>query len=197
MCIAVAVWQAIVGSVSNNFLETTLASAAPLKVRAMKDIPGSIDFSGLVARRLGPYDLELICMHRETMFLEAGGDPSKLRMMTRHFRPWLQPRLLDGRYYGFALMDAEQPVAAIGLMSIEWPPHPSHPTQDLRGYVLNVFVEPSYRRRGLASSLMKLGEAEFAQRGIGFAILHATQVGKPVYEGLGWTATSEMAKSIS
>ncbi|RMR05343.1 GNAT family N-acetyltransferase [Pseudomonas syringae group genomosp. 3] len=163
----------------------------------MKEIPGNIDFSGLTARRLVPNDREIICVHRETMFLEAGGDPSELRVMTEHFRPWLHQRLLDGRYYGFALMDTEQPVAAIGLMNIDWPPHPSHPTLDQRGYVLNVFVEPSYRRRGLASTLMKLAEAEFAQRGISFAILHATKAGKPVYEGLGWAATSEMAKNVS
>lgn len=131
------------------------------------------------------------------MFLEAGGDPSGLRVMTEHFRPWLQQRLCDGRYYGFALMDTGLPVAAIGLMNIDWPPHPSHPTLDQRGYVLNVFVEPSYRRRGLASALMQLAEAEFAQRGLSFAVLHATKTGKPVYEGLGWAATTEMAKTVS
>ncbi|GLZ86758.1 N-acetyltransferase [Metapseudomonas resinovorans] len=138
----------------------------------------------------------MICLHRETMFLEAGGDPSGLRVMTEHFRPWLHERLADGRYYGFALMDDGKPVAAIGLMSIDWPPHPAHPSLDQRGYVLNVFVEPAYRRRGLASALMKLAEGEFEQRGLHFAVLHATEAGRPVYEELGWAATSEMAKAI-
>ncbi|MCY1312699.1 Acetyltransferase (GNAT) domain protein [compost metagenome] len=93
-------------------------------------------------------------------------------------------------------MDDAQPVAAIGLMNLDWPPHPSHPNLDQRGYVLNVFVEPAYRRRGLASALMKLAEAEFAQRELSFAVLHATEAGKPVYEELGWAATAEMAKTI-
>ncbi|MGV8864840.1 MAG: GNAT family N-acetyltransferase [Pseudomonas sp.] len=162
----------------------------------MNEIPGNIDFSGLAVRPLGPGDREMICVQRETMFLEAGGDSSELRVMTEYFRPWLDQHLHDGRYYGFALVDTEQPVAAIGLMNIDWPPHPSHPTLDQRGYVLNVFVEPAYRRRGLASALMKLAEAEFAQREISFAVLHATKAGKPVYEGLGWSATSEMAKTV-
>lgn len=157
---------------------------------------GEIDFSGLQPRRLELADLQMICAHRETMFLEAGGVPADLQVMTEHFRPWLQPRLADGRYYGFALLDNGNPVAAIGLMNIDWPPHPAHPDQDLRGYVLNVFVEPAYRRRGLASALMRLAEAEFTQRGLSFAVLHATQVGRPVYEALGWAATAEMAKTI-
>jgi len=40
-------------------------------------------------------------------------------------------------------------------------------------------------------------EAEFARRGISFAVLHATQVRKPVYEQIGWMGTSEMAKAIT
>ncbi|MDV3438022.1 GNAT family N-acetyltransferase [Pseudomonas otitidis] len=156
----------------------------------------AIDFGGLQARQLVPDDLELICRHREAMFLEAGGDPAALRVMTEHFRPWLRVRLEDGRYYGFMVMDEGDPAAGIGLMSIDWPPHPAHPTQDQRGYVLNVYVEPAYRRRGLATALMKLAEAEFARRGLGFAVLHATEVGRPVYQALGWAATREMTKTL-
>ncbi|MDR6231555.1 ribosomal protein S18 acetylase RimI-like enzyme [Pseudomonas sp. SORGH_AS199] len=158
---------------------------------------GRIELSGLECRPLGPDDAEMIDLHRQTMFLEAGGDPDKLLVMAGHFLPWLEERLDDGRYYGFALCDADQVVGAIGLMTIDWPPHPSHPTMDQRGYVLNVFVEPTYRRRGLASALMQIAEAEFARRGITYAVLHATQVGKPVYEQIGWVGTSEMAKSIT
>lgn len=162
----------------------------------MNEFPCDIDFSGLTPRRLEVNDHAMICDHRERMFLEAGGDPSQLRVMTEHFRPWLLPRLTDGRYYGFALMDGVVNAAAIGLMSIDWPPHPSHPNQDQRGYVLNVFVEPAYRRRGLASALMRLAEAEFLARGVGFGVLHATEIGRPVYEAQGWKATAEMAKSL-
>ena len=162
----------------------------------MNDLPTLIDFPGLTVRRVRPADHAMVCAHREAMFLEAGGVPERLRLMTEHFSPWLRPRLEDGRYYGFVLLDQDHPVAAIGLMDIEWPPHPNHPTQDLRGYVLNVYVEPSHRRRGLARKLMQLAEAEFAQRGLGFAVLHATEAGRPVYAGLGWAATAEMAKTL-
>jgi len=154
------------------------------------------DFAGLALRLLVPGDLEMICAHREAMFLEAGRDPTVLQTMTGHFRPWLAPRLADGRYYGFVLLDGSRPAAAIGLMNIEWPPHPSHPQSDQRGYVLNVYVEAGYRRRGLATSLMRRAEAEFVERGLSFAVLHATQAGRPVYEGLGWDATTEMAKGL-
>jgi ribosomal protein S18 acetylase RimI-like enzyme len=148
------------------------------------------------SRALCDADLELICRHREEMFRDAGRSEEVLRPMTTNFRSWLQPRLHDGTYFGFVISDGDEPVAGIGLMLIDWPPHPSHPTQDKRGYVLNVYVEPAYRRRGLAHELMGLAEAEFERRGVGFAILHATEKGRDLYAGLGWSGTTEMSKTL-
>jgi len=72
----------------------------------MNPAQGRIDFSGLTCRTLEVNDLETICMHRQSMFLDAGGDLDKLQVMTQHFRPWLAQRLSDGRYFGFLLLDA-------------------------------------------------------------------------------------------
>lgn len=130
------------------------------------------------------------------MFREAGRDEAALAAMTPSFRDWLKPRLLDGSYFGFMLTEQEAVIAGIGLMSIDWPPHPSHPTQDQRGYVLNVYVEPSHRRQGLANMLMRLAEEEFNRRGLQYVILHATQMGRPLYEAMEWQATTEMAKVL-
>jgi ribosomal protein S18 acetylase RimI-like enzyme len=142
-------------------------------------------------------DVELVCRHREEMFRDAGRSEDVLKAMTQHFRDWLQPRLLDRSYFGFVVCDEDKPIAGIGLMMIDWPPHPSHPTSDKRGYVLNVYVEPEYRRRGLAQELMRMADSEFASRGVQFAILHATEKGRGLYEGLGWNGTTEMAKVVS
>jgi ribosomal protein S18 acetylase RimI-like enzyme len=147
-------------------------------------------------RELDERDLDLVCQHREKVYRETGGNKEVLQTMTQYFREWLQPRLRDGTYFGFVFSDNGQPVAGIGLMIIDWPPHPSHPTMDKRGYVLNVYVEPPYRKRGLARELMRLAEAEFAKRGIQFAILHSTEQGRSLYAGLGWNDTVEMSKSI-
>jgi len=79
-------------------------------------------------------------------------------------------------------------------MVIDWPPHPSHPQDDRRGYVLNMFVEPDYRGQGIATDLMNMADTEFQHRGIRYTILHATSKGRPLYEYLGWSGTTEMAK---
>jgi ribosomal protein S18 acetylase RimI-like enzyme len=150
-------------------------------------------------RPVRPDDLELICRHREEMFRESnapGRSDDMLRTMTASFRSWLAPRLRDGSYFGSIVEEGGKAIAGIGLMLIDWPPHPSHPAEDKRGYVLNVYVEPAHRGRGLAKMLMREAEAEFARRGVSFAILHATRMGRPLYEKIGWAQTAEMSKQM-
>jgi ribosomal protein S18 acetylase RimI-like enzyme len=153
----------------------------------------------LIERSLTPADLDLICRHRKEMF-RASGRPDRseqtLDTMTTSFLVWLEPRLASGTYFGFVIENDLMPVAGIGLMVIDWPPHPSHPTQDKRGYILNVFVEPSHRNRGVGTRLMTLAETELRKRGVSFAVLHATAMGQRLYNALGWKVTAEMAKSL-
>lgn len=153
----------------------------------------------LTTRPVSTDDLELICEHRERLFRESnapGRTEQIITTQTAHFRPWVAQRLRDKSYFGYIIEDAGRPVAGIGLMLIDWPPGPAHPTSDKRGYVLNVFVEPSHRRQGLAEKLMQMADAEFSSRGASYAVLNATRMGRPLYEKLGWTATNEMAKSL-
>ena len=145
-------------------------------------------------RPVAPSDLDTICRHRETLFREAGRQDDAIVAMRATFRDWLGPRLADATYSGFILEDGGESIAGIGLMVIDWPPHPNHPTEARRGYILNVFVEPAHRGQGLARRLMDLAEAEVARRGVSFLVLHATPMGRPAYEKWGWSAGPEMAK---
>jgi len=132
------------------------------------------------------------------MFRDAGRAEALLDAMAGPFRDWLKPRLDDGRYFGFIAERDGKAVGGIGLMVLEWPPHPLHPAQDRRGYVLNVYVEPAHRGQGIARALMKAGEAEFQKRGIAFLVLHATEQGRPLYEAMAWAAPgSEMVKPLA
>lgn len=144
-------------------------------------------------RSVGPADLELICRHRYEMFKASGRADEDLAPMGAAFEPWLRPRLLDGRYFGWIAESGGRPVGGLGMMVVDWPPHPSHPRQDRRGYVLNVFVEPDQRGRGVAHGLLDLAVAEARRRGVEYMFLHATAMGRPIYERRGWRATSEMA----
>jgi ribosomal protein S18 acetylase RimI-like enzyme len=147
-------------------------------------------------RRLGPEDLATICMHRYRMFAEMGSETAKLDAMCEPFAAWLKPRLDDRRYFGFVGEAEGAVVAGIGLLLLDWPPGPNHPTSDVRGYILNVYVEPEFRGRGIARTLMLHAEEEFRARGVVYEMLHASAMGKPVYDGLGWMMINEMGKAL-
>lgn len=153
-------------------------------------------WNGLEVRQIRAGDLDAICAHREAMFRDSGRTEEVLRAMAAPFRSWLAPRLASGEYFGHVLADHGRTIAGIGLMLIDWPPHPAHPDQGYRGYVLNVYVEPEYRRRGIARKLMAMADDAFTERGATYAVLHATAQGAPLYADLGWAGTSEMARSL-
>jgi GNAT superfamily N-acetyltransferase len=142
-------------------------------------------------------DLDLICRHRHEMFKVSGRSDAMLVPMTAAFRVWLKPRLEDGRYFGWIVEDGGAQVAGVGMMITDWPPHPSHPTEAARGYVLNMFVEPTHRRSGLGKQLMAMARDEAVRRGVGFMTLHATAQGRGLYEQLGWKQTTEMSLTVA
>lgn len=147
-------------------------------------------------RPVRPSDLELVCRHRRDMFLASGRDPALMTLMDEPFRAWLEPKLAAGLYGGWIAEASGAPVGGLGFMEIDWPPHPLHPQQDRRGYILNVYVEPEHRGCGVAGALMRLATDEGRRRGLELMILHATAMGRPMYEKLGWGQTAEMSLSL-
>ena len=149
-----------------------------------------------VYRPAGPADLDLICRQRREMFLDAGRTGAVLDEMAGPFRDWLARKLASGDYLGWIVEADGAPVGGVGMQVIDWAPGPNHPTQDRRGYILNVFVEPEHRGRGLADRLMQIAEDEGRGRGLDFMTLNATEKGRPLYARRGWAAGNEMRLSL-
>jgi len=147
-------------------------------------------------RNITETDIDVICDHRRHMFLDAGTAKNRLDEMRQPFREWLTSHLRNKTYFGFIVELDAAIIASIGLMAIDWPPHPEHPEEGHRGYVLNLFVEPQYRGMGIAKELMGKADDEFLKRGISFSILHPTAKAKPIYESLGWKTSGEMTKKL-
>ena len=148
-------------------------------------------------RPLTPHDLDLICRQRNDMFRSMDLAEDLIARMDPAFRAWLRDRLADAVYFGFVADLDNRPVGGIGLMEIEFPPHPAHPETTRRGRILNLFVEPEARGQGVARQLVKAAEGEFRKRGLTYAVLHATDMSRPLYEQDGWRGTAEMEKRLA
>ena len=138
-------------------------------------------------------DAALIAAHRGEMFASMGGfDESTLDAVRRASEPWTASMMDQGKYLGWITEDGERPIASAGMLILDWPPHPLDPAGGARAYLLNVFVEDEFRRRGLAHGLLELCVAEAVRRNIRVVSLHASREGAPLYEQLGFKASNEM-----
>ncbi|MBQ8822109.1 MAG: GNAT family N-acetyltransferase [Lachnospiraceae bacterium] len=65
-------------------------------------------------------------------------------------------------------------------------PSCSNPTGK-NAYITSLFVEPDYRGRGIAKNIMKQLTKKAASRGYEIVMLNASDMGKPLYEKMGFT----------
>ncbi len=138
-------------------------------------------------------DVPTIVTHRRRMFEDMGyTNPVGMDTMDAIGAGWLRERLANGRYQGwFAMMPSGAIVAGAGLWLQDWPPN-LFDQQPYRGYILNVYTEPEYRRRGLARVLLQTINRWCAGQGMTTVSLHASAQGRPIYESLGFLPTNEM-----
>ena len=97
-----------------------------------------------------------------------------------------------GKYLGWIAEENGRAAGSAGMLILDWPPHPLHPAAGERAYLLNVYVNPEFRRRGLAHQLLQCCMAEARARHIRVVTLHSSEAGRSVYEKFGFHPTSEM-----
>jgi GNAT superfamily N-acetyltransferase len=127
------------------------------------------------------------------MFEDMGTvNQATIEAQETRFQDWLRERLENGRYQGWFAVNADGAVVAgAGVWLLDWPPGPTG-IAPFRGYILNVYTEPAYRKRGLAHSLIKTIIEWCHEQDIYAISLHASDQGRPVYESLGFVSTNEM-----
>lgn len=140
-----------------------------------------------------PGDLAVLVRHRGDMFRAMGyRDESALQAMEAAFERWVTIRMQCGEYLAWLAVNGNGvPVAGAGVWLMDWLPHMVGPGAP-RANIVNVFVEPEWRRRGIARELMHAVLDACRERGIRAVILHASPEGRALYESLGFMPTNEM-----
>lgn len=137
-------------------------------------------------------DVRVLTHQRKQMFLEMGRpDDEKMRAMLEAFVPWVKSAIHRGTYTGFLALHEAKVAAGLGLMFQEMAPG----LRDLGsswGYLLNVYTEPEHRCQGLAGALVKLALQECKGRGVHTVRLYASEMGRNLYETLGFKPREEM-----
>ncbi len=152
-------------------------------------------------RPAGPQDVPLLARHRVEMFADMGrlaadGAAAALRAATE---PLLGEWLASGALVAWLAEPVSRPALVVGGAGLQLRPMLPRPGPDGRGlltgpeaYVINVFVERAWRRRGVASALMQHVLGYTRERRLRVVTLHASDEGRALYEKLGFAATNEM-----
>jgi GNAT superfamily N-acetyltransferase len=137
-------------------------------------------------------DLALLTSHRRGMMEDIGRYPIELfEQHDRDYEPWVRARLLNGELVGFIADVDGRAVASACLWMKERQPVPG-----FRGgrvpYLMSVFTERDCRKKGYAGALTKVALEWAQERGYPMVALHASSMGRGVYEKLGFQRTWEM-----
>jgi GNAT superfamily N-acetyltransferase len=148
-------------------------------------------------------DLDLISDHRARMFSDMGELPTEMFETFRSQSKDALHRMFEReQYVGWLASphdESNEIVAGAGVALREVAPHPqTNATGNIdivsgrQAIIQNVYTEPTWRRRGLGTLLMKEIIAWSRKTGIDSLVLHASDEGRPLYEKLGFIATTEM-----
>jgi ribosomal protein S18 acetylase RimI-like enzyme len=146
-----------------------------------------------VIRAATRQDLEHLVHHRVSMFRDMGHrDEAMLEQVAQAARLYFVQAIDDGSYRAWLAEDtATNIVAGAGVVIAAWPGSPLD-LQPRRAWILNVYTEPAWRRRGLARRLMEIVLAWCRAERFSTVSLHASDEGRALYESLGFKRTNEM-----
>ena len=105
---------------------------------------------------------------------------------------YYQSALENGNHVGYLVYDNDTFIGAGGVSYYQVMPTFHNPTGG-KAYIMNMYTDPEYRRKGIAMRLLDLLVKDAKQKGIQNISLEATEMGQPLYEKYGFVhMNSEM-----
>lgn len=109
---------------------------------------------------------------------------------------WVRPRLRSGTIVSWIVDERGEPVASGSAWVHHVQPRPRHPT-GATPYLLSMYTEPAHRGQGHARRIVRAAMAWAKRAGYPRMTLHASDMGRPIYESLGWERTWEMKLELA
>lgn len=141
-------------------------------------------------RKATAQDMELLLDVRITFLREINGpelDAGRERLLSEN-RRYFQEKFADNTFVVFMAFDEDQIAATGGLSLYEITPSLHCPNGKV-GYISNIYTLPQYRGQGIARALMEQLLAEAKARKCTKIVLNATDMGRPLYEAMGFADT--------
>lgn len=147
-------------------------------------------------RMATPEDAAVIAHHRASMFRDMGdvNDAEAVKLEAESL-PHLRQMLAEHRYAGWLFEFDGEVVAGGGILIRQELPRPGILEGGAAAHIVNVYTQPSHRRRGMARKLMQAILDWCKAHRFVTVTLAASDEGRPLYESLGFQATNTMSLS--
>ncbi len=145
----------------------------------------------------GPEDVDLLVGHRLNLLREVHPElETKIQESEDWTREWIRKRLSDGSLVGLLAKTHDGKVAGSGCIWLrEEQPRPTNPRM-IAPYLMSMYTAPEFRRKGAARLIVQGALNWCKERGYERVSLHSSEAGKPLYESLGFSTTTEMRAKL-
>jgi GNAT superfamily N-acetyltransferase len=152
--------------------------------------------TNFIIRTAALADIPEILHQRRAMFEDMGvGDATSLTPMLTAMQEYLLLAMPRSDFHAWFALAEGRIVGGCAVATTLWPPHPWD-TRSRRAYVLNLYVYPEHRRKGVARLLIQTTLDWCKTEGFGTVSLHASKFGRELYESFGFAQTNEMRLTI-
>jgi len=151
--------------------------------------------SMITYREATPGDIEALAMLRFEMEVERGNAPLDPADYTEAYSASTRDEIEGRRHRAWLALADDQAVACVLLVWWVLPPNFDKFLRK-RGFVSSVYTRPSYRRQGIARQLMRLLIAGAREEGVGRLILWSSEMGRPLYEQLGFSGSRALELNL-
>ena len=134
-------------------------------------------------------DIELLMDIRLEMLREVNNLPDSYKY-DKEFIDECKKYFEEGDQTTILALDGKEVVGCASISYIWIMPTFSHPTGN-RAHLMNVYTKPDYRRKGISKRMVEIIIDEAKDNGVTEISLDSTEMGRPLYEALGFTASNE------
>lgn len=133
-------------------------------------------------------DLEILVSTRVNVLRSANQlDLSvDMKVVEKSSRLYYQEALASDNHTAFLVYNADDNVIGASAVSYYQVMPTYHNPSGKKAYIMNMYVAPEHRRKGIATKLLDLLIADSKERGIDHITLEATQIGRKLYENYGF-----------
>lgn len=168
------------------------------EVRMFGQLPENLTYAAITPvlfARIGHYfykkagigDLEVLVATRTEVLRAANQlpDHTNMSVVEAESRKYYLGALENDTHAAYLVYDGDKVIGAGGISFYEVMPT-FHNTSGKKAYIMNMYTNPAYRRKGIAGRTLSLLLKEAEDRGISQITLEATQAGRPLYQKYGF-----------